>query len=43
MEGNNVLWSGRQTDDTSPFVIKDYGADGSDRLDRECGYFNVTG
>ena len=25
--GNNVLWSVSQTDDTSLFVIKDYGAE----------------
>ena len=34
---NNVLWSVRQ-DDVSLFVIKDYGADGSDRLDREWAF-----
>ena len=36
--GNNVLWSVRQKDDASLFVIKDYGADGSDRLDREWAF-----
>ena len=36
--GNNVLWSVSQTDDASLFVVKDYGADGSDRLDREWAF-----
>ena len=35
---NNVLWSVRQKDDASLFVIKDYGADGSDRLNAN-GHF----
>ena len=36
--GNNVLWRVSQKDDASLFVIKDYGADGSDRLDREWAF-----
>jgi len=35
--GNNVLWR-VHTNGASQFVIKDYGVDGSDRLDREWGY-----
>ena len=38
MRCDNVLWSVRQKDDASLFVIKDYGADGSDRLDREWAF-----